>query len=207
MRIRHVYLLIVESIFLQIILGCNPKCFNPSGSTISLIGGRSLYSPNKDSIMVGDTLILNITVPESLTYANTSSTIDFSSASNMKTGVRFTALKGFQVADDGLDSFALIKGIGTYSVNTLTPNAAIDASLYEQGGNYLFSIGCIAQKKGVYVVDVSEIPYAHKKCDFASISIVSNPANNHLHYLKDIYYGGGPIFPVDSTRSYCFKVY
>lgn len=206
MDIRIVIIVII-SFFSLTYESCNRLCPVASGNTISLTGGSTSYTPIKDSIKAGDTIFLDISIPEKLTLDNSSSTIDFSNAKNMKTDIRFTSLKGIQAQAHALDSFVLIKRIGMYSINPLLTDAAINISFIEQNGNYFFSIGCIAQKKGIYLITVSDVPYAHKNCDYASISIISKSSDSHLHYLKDIYYGGGAIFPTDSTHSYCFKVY
>lgn len=207
MAIKNIGLIIVVSGILFTTENCNRHCLVASGTTISLTGGNSLYSPVKDSMKTGDTLFLNINIPGRLTYSNTTQTIDFSNATNMKADIRFIALKGVQSKSAALDSFLFIKKVGEYSANPLLPDASIGITFKEEANNYLFLIGCVPQKKGVYMIAISDIPYANKNCDYASIAIVSKSSDSHLHYLKDIYYGGGPIDPIDSTHSYCFKVY
>lgn len=187
---------------------CNKYCSSiTAGHPISLNGGYTLYSPTRDSINIGDTIFLNVTVPEKLIENANNSSIDFSSANNMVPNISFSSLKGVQSQTGALDSFILIKQVGSFSVNSLLPEFSVSVIFDEQGGNYFFSLGCIAQKRGVYLITVSDIPDASKNCTHAAISIVSNSSDSHLHYLKDIYYGGGAILPIDSTHSYCFKVY
>lgn len=199
-------LIILGNIFL--LENCNKHCAAITAQRpTSLIGGYTLYRPIRDSISIGDTLFLNITVPEKLTYNNSNSIIDFSNAENMVPDISISALKGIQSQTGALDSFILIRQVGSFSINSLLPNYSVNISFDEKGGNYLFSAICVAQKKGIYIIDVSDIPDAIKKCDNATISIISNSSDSHLHYLKDIYYGGGAIAQIDSTHSYCFKVY
>jgi hypothetical protein len=187
---------------------CNKHCASITAQRpVSLIGGFTLYNPIRDSINIGDTVFINITVPEKLTYSNNSSTIDFSNAHNVVPDISISALTGLQSQTGALDSFVLIKQVGSFYINSLLPAYSVNVTFDEKSGNYLFSAGCIAQKKGVYLILISDIPDAQKKCDYATISIVSSSSDSHLHYLKDIYYGGGLILPIDSTHSYCFKVY
>lgn len=63
------------------------------------------------------------------------------------------------------------------------------------------------QKVGTYCLSIIDIYEARKNCDKISVEIKMENNDNHLHYLKDIYYGGGEIAPLDSTHTYCFKVY
>lgn len=65
----------------------------------------------------------------------------------------------------------------------------------------------IPKKKGIYTLGTSDMPDVVKNCDRSAITMNITNKNSHLHYIKDIYYGGGPINPLDSTHSYCFKVY
>ena len=200
------WVLALNSLF--VLESCNKHCSSiTAGNPISLSGGYTLYSPIKDSINVGDTIFINVTVPEKLIGNTNNSPTDFSNANNMIPDISFSSLKGMQLETGALDSFILIKQVGSFSVNSLLPKFSISVTFSEQGGNYFFSLGCKAQKRGVYLITVSDIPDASKKCTHAAISIISKSSDSHLHYLTDIYYGGGAIAQIDSTHSYCFKVY
>jgi len=207
MDIKKLKLIIILSSCI-IFQNCNKHCSTITAQKATFLsGGYTLYNPLKDSIQTGDTLFIGITVPEKLTDNITNTQVDFSNASNMISDVSFSCLKGLQSQVGALDSFTLVKGVGSFSVNSRLPNYSVGITFIEQNGNYSYALGCIPQKKGIYVIDVSDIPYATKKCDNATISIISKSSDSHLHYLKDIYYGGGPIDAIDSTHSYCFKVY
>lgn len=184
---------------------CGVKVSPPE--PFSLASGYSSFTPDKDSIGVGDTFFININVPERLNSSTDNSTIDFSNANNMIPDIGFSILKGWQSQEGALDSFVLFRSIGSFSTNSLLPAYSVNVAFNETPGSYQFSAGCIAQKKGIYLISVSDIPYANKKCTYAKISVISSSSDSHLHYLKDIYYSGGQISQYDSTHSYCFKVH
>jgi hypothetical protein len=66
----------------------------------------------------------------------------------------------------------------------------------------------VPNKKGIYALSIADMPDVVANCARSAIILkFSSTIDRHLHYLKDIYYGGGQIDSLDSTHSYCFKVY
>ncbi|HEY2721436.1 MAG TPA: hypothetical protein VGI82_06915 [Chitinophagaceae bacterium] len=173
-------------------------------------GGVATISPDLDSVRVGDTLLFNSIILTEVRYsqgASDSGTYNLSGAKNVATDIHLTSPTGFNQQVGAVDSFLFLPKKGAIVTNELDPTAAKSISYVEENGNYIFQLGIIAQKKGIYFFDVIDIYQAMKKCDKISVTVLLNNADNHLHYLKDIYYGGGAISPIDSTHTYCFKVY
>lgn len=183
---------------------CIPAKFNFTGGVASVL-------PNQDSIRVGDTLWLNTSLPLNYKYwsgGSDSIVYNLGGASNVATDIHLTALIGTNKAVDGIDSFSFTSAKkGSYQTNPLAPHFAKTITYTQQSNSYDFLVGIIAQKKGIYCLTIIDIYQAMKNCDKVSVTIVTNNNDNHLHYLRDIFYGGGAIDPVDLTHSYCFKVY
>ena len=174
-------------------------------------GGVAIINPDKGSIRIGDTLWFSSTIPVNLKYkqgnSSDSTYYSLSGATNVITDLHLTTPLGVNMQTGAIDSFSFIAIKGSLQSNPLIPHAGKTISYVEEGGNYLVAFGLIAQKKGVYILSIIDIYQAQKNCDKASVIITIDETDSHLHYLRDIYYGGGPINPIDSTHSYCFKVY
>jgi hypothetical protein len=188
--------------------GCHKLCVS---NYYKFNGGVTIINPGKDSIRIGDTLWFSSSIPVNLKYkqgnSSDSSYYNLSGATNVATDFHLTTPLGINMQVGAIDSFSFIAIKGSIQSNPLIPHAGKTISYLEEGGNYLVVFGLVAQKKGVYFLSIIDIYQAQKNCDKASVVITMNGADNHLHYLRDIYYGGGPINPIDSTHTYCFKVY
>ena len=188
-------------------MGCKKFC-NPQ--QLNLNGGLASVVPDEDSIHVGDTLWFRCTLPLNYKYSrggSDGSTYNLSGATNVITDMHLTVPLGFNQQTGAIDSFLFVPRIGGIQVNPLAPHAAKTISFIEQNGNYVFTVGVVALKRGIYFLFIVDIYQAMKRCDKISVAITMHDGDNHLHYLKDIYYGGGRIAPIDSTHGYCFKVY
>ncbi len=183
---------------------CVPRQYNFRG------GIANIY-PDKDSIQIGDTLLFNCSIPLELKYSvganSDSGNYDISGATNFTTDFHLTALLGINMQAGAMDSFSFIPVKGSFKLNPLDPHASKTIFYIQNSSRYIFSISMVAKQKGIYLLSIIDIYQGMKKCDKFSVTITMDNADNHLHYLKDIYYGGGAISPIDLTHSYCFKVY
>ena len=200
---------ILTIIFLCLILqSCHKLCVP---AKFSFAGGTANVQPNKDSIRVGDTLWFTTSLPLNYKYlGNNSDSANYNlgGATNVVTDIHLTSLIRANTPLGAIDSFLFTPPItGSIKAHSLIPDAAKIITYSQSANTYDFSVGIIAQKKGIYCLTIIDIYQAMKNCDKISVDIITNNMDNHLHYLKDIYYGGGPIYSIDSTHSYCFKVY
>jgi hypothetical protein len=199
--------LLYIAIFFPILYGCNKIC---TPRDYEFNGGIANVYPDKDSIQIGDTLWFSCYIPVNLKYfvanASDSENYNISSATNFNTDFHLTSPTGVNMQVGAMDSFSFVSKIGKVQMNPLAPDASQTISFATNDSAYLASFGIIARKKGIYFLGIIDIYQGMKKCDKFSVVITMNDADNHLYYLKDIYYGGGPISPLDSTRVYCFKV-
>jgi hypothetical protein len=202
-------------VLLTVILttGCGKRCIPES---YTLYAGTSNLFPNRDSLRVGDTLLISITIPvklKSYSYNNTDSVIvDMTGASNIATDIHFNAFPKADTLIGALDCFKIIPSTGQISVNPLAPDAAETVYFNEVQNEFVTSFRIVAQKRGVYCITILDIGFAMKKCIQASITIpMANSLNQHLNYLDSIYFPGSryePSIPgYELTHDYCFKVY
>jgi hypothetical protein len=194
--------------FLVVLSGCHKPCVPRQ---FQLSGGTANVYPDKDSIQVGDTLWFYCSIPTNLKYnlGNNpdSENYNISGAANFGTDFLLTLPTGLNMQVGAMDSFSFISKIGKLQINPLAPDASQGISFAENDSDYMTSFGIIARKKGIYLLSIIDIYQGMKKCDKFSVTITMNDTDNHLHYLKDIYYGSGTIDPLTLTHSYCFKVY
>jgi len=123
------------------------------------------------------------------------------------TDIHLTSLLGVNNSPGAIDSFLFLPEKGNIVVNPQTLSAARTIFYKEENGNYIFKLGMIPLKKGIYCFTIVDIYQAMKNCDKISVTILMKNGDSHLHYLKNIYYGGENIYSIDATHSYCFKVY
>ena len=195
------------SLVLAVIMSCHKLCVPRS---FSFSGGLANVLPNRDSIRIGDTIFFNCSIPLNFKYwagGSDSANYTLSGAKNVETDIHLTSPLGVNEQTAAADSFLFLPRKGSITTNPLAPHAAKTISFIEESDNYTFSTQMVALKKGVYYLAIVDIYQAMKNCDRVSVAITMNNKDGHLHYLKDIYYGGGMIDQIDSTHSYCFKVY
>ena len=204
MKSSILFVVVLSIIVLSCHTICTPAKYNCSG------GSANIY-PDVDSIRLGDTLWLSSIIPLNVKYSqgnNFDSTYyNLSGATNVITDFHITTPSGITMQSGAIDSFSFTALKGSIKSNPLIPDAGKTISYEEEGDKYIFSLSMIAQKKGIYFFSIIDIYQARKKCDKISVVTIMNNPDNHLHYLKDLYYGGGSINPLDSTHTYCFKVY
>jgi hypothetical protein len=188
--------------------GCHKTCL--PGNYV-LYGGSASINPDQDSIRVGDTLWLICSVPLVLKYISAtsadSSNYDITGAQNFATDFQITSPLGVGTQAGAISLFSYIKGLGSFQNEPFDTSERKTFYFQEQNGKYVFSVGIIAKTKGIYCLSIIDILFAKKSCDNLSVSILMDNSEDHLYYLQDIYYGGGPIDYMTATHSYCFKVY
>ena len=168
-----------------------------------------IIQPDKDNINVGDTLFFTSITSTTMVNQSDGRSINYSSADNLGSVLGVAELIGTNSSNDAVNSFLYIPMKGRiYTDPTLSPNRVKQLNYIEESGYYKLSFAVVAQRKGVYGLSIADMPDVVRNCDRSVIAMkISENVDSHLHYLRDIYYGGGPINSLDSTHAYCFKVY
>lgn len=186
-------------------------CHKPCQKNNYRFNGLGMFTPEKDSLQIGDTIWYNSSVPNQLRDNSLNQLIDYSRATNFRSQINFNIVSFANPLAGAIDSFVFVQSKGSIATNPLLPYAAKTVTYNEQNGNYELSFGFIAQKKGIYVVTVIDIENSKKDCSDAYINLTVSNANVHIYYLNVIYFPGSPwgnsIPLIIQTHSYCFKVY
>ena len=206
MDIKAKIFLVISIFLLQSNAGCKKKCF-PMHYDFAI--DTTFFYPELDSIAIGDTLFFRSETSNQLSNLADGKKIDYSNSPNFGAIIGFTELIGLNQTNGAVDDFTIIPNKGKIYTdsNVPSPTRVKQVIFAEENRKYILSFALIPNKKGIYSLGTGDMPSVIKNCDRSAISMNITNTNSHLHYLQDIYYGGGPISPLDLTHSYCFKVY
>jgi hypothetical protein len=176
------------------------------------VNGATFYViPQLDSVLLGDTLSVYSSFFAKLKYLNggagDSSVIDLSAGGNVVTELHINALKGQAEVIGGIDSFKIIEKVGSLQDHPTQPQLAKAVVFLQKTDSFVLSFDLIPLKKGIYSVQLLDLPNVQIKCASVSVGMSVENNDNHIHYLQYTYYAGGPVGQADMTHSYCFKVY
>lgn len=185
------------------------SCHKPCTLPNYLFLANTIFSPEKDSIKVNDTLWLSCIINKNLNDINTQKTVDFSSAENMGTDLLISDILKFSSERGAVDSFDYIKRHGNiYTDPSLNPKGAKQLSFEENSTSYLLDVGLIARKAGSYILTVPDNSYVYRKgmpkCGTGNFLFINTNSKKHLYLFENI---RGQLSEYDSAHSYCFKVY
>ncbi len=204
---------VISKIFFGVVIiafFCFCGCKKPCRKNNYNFKGTGLFSPEKDSIKIGDTLFFSSIINNQLRDTSSNHVIDYSSATNFATQINFDVASLADILNGAVDSFAFVIGKGSVNTNSLSPHSAKTVSYIEENGNYKLSFGIVALKKGNYVITIIDIANSKKNCSNAYIALTVSNMDQHLYYLNAVYFPGSPwgnsIPPIIQTHSYCFKV-
>jgi len=135
--------------------------------------------------------------------------VDYSSAVNFGSVLGVAELIGINAANGAVSYFTFISQKGEiYTELKLSPGRVKQLKYIKINGNYELSFAIVPNKKGIFGISISDMPDVVADCARSAVTLKFNSTfNTHIHYLKDICYGGGQINSLDSSHTYCFKVY
>jgi hypothetical protein len=161
------------------------------------------YYPEKDSIRVGDTLLLTCTI------AKQQPLVFFSGAENLGGNLVVSNSDSFALQTRGaIDKFSYFNIRGSVYSTALHPGNVKWMSYQETDTSYDFEVGIIARDKGNFIFSVSDDPGVFRKgsesCGVANFLFVNANKDKHLYLFENL---NGPLGVNDHLHSYCFKVY
>ncbi len=202
MKFLLIVFIIAESIS---ITGCFKNCKDAKYQFTM----EESFSPEKDSIQIGDTLWVNSSHSTTFTDLVSHTQIDFSN-SNLATNVRI-----FNLPDTsgkvigGIYDFDIIKINGNEIGNDYIPSENKNFYFEEKNNIYLLGLAFIPKQKGIYCIALSNaISIVQRKggCEKANIEIDNANINRHLYFYQ-AFFPGLPLDEYTKTHAYCFKVY
>ena len=168
--------------------------------------------PDLDSINIGDTIWIQLSCPTHLRDAISGNTIDYSGAENFGTDINFFEFTGGSFSDPGVTAavsafdYKLIYGV--FIPDSHLPGQNRDYEFDEVGDKYLFKLGIIPKRKGVFSFspgNATNVYTKKNKCDKASFLITFANTNQHLYFYEQNRPGYTPS-EYERTHMYCFKV-
>lgn len=190
--------------------GCPGPCLN----TLYTFAVTASFSPQKDSLRVGDTLLLRSFFPTQPVDLRSNQTVNYANAPAIGTTLFVDEL---MLSPNAIGSFLrsavadftyVRKRWPIYTVQDLGPER-VKQLRYEQSSNdYGLEVALIPLRKGVYSLAVSDGISAGRQGESCSraafeLSVVSDKRS--LSYLQAAF--KRPLTRIDSLRFYVFRVY
>lgn len=199
-------IIILPLIYITMVYGdCskNKGCLgNNSGYSFSM---DSRLFPNLDSININDTLWLEIRGPVVMLDNQSGQMINYSNAANLGTVVGLNELLGNSNFRGAFNDFNLYLKNGTNVSNNFDPLALKEYLFSEVNNEYIFLLGLIPQKIGIYRVGFGNAANVYRRndgCSKSGFSFAIKNTNCHAYYNNQNF----GITNTDSSRLYCFKV-
>jgi hypothetical protein len=162
--------------------------------------------PDKDSILVGDTLWLEVNAPTTLTDVQTGRVVDYSGAANLGTAISIAELVSVNITNsEGTASFNYFLSSGKEVVRADTSRYR-EYSFAEETNQYKFRLGVIPQKPGVYKMFISNAANVYRKndnCTKANFIINFKETDQHF-YFNEVSFPGTILSGKNGV--YLFKV-
>ena len=168
--------------------------------------------PTRDSIRVGDTLVVEISMPTTLRDTLTNSLIDFSDAIGIGNSFSMDIFTGGSVSNPG-SSFAANNFeyyvFNGQSINSSFPERIRNYTFNKVASTFILKVGIIAKSIGIYALAISDAPLVSRKgdnCTRASFTFLFGNTNQHLYFYQNNR-PGYVISDYERQHMYCFKVY
>jgi hypothetical protein len=185
-------------------LGCGKNCKEAKYFFLM----QESFSPEKDSIAVGDTIWVNSSHSTTFQDMYSHATVDFSN-SQIGSNIRILNFPDTsQTVIGAVYDFDIIKIYGNEVDSNNIPTENKGFYYEEINGNYLLKLGFIAKKKGIYGISLgNSIGVIQRKggCEKATIEIDNTNANTHLYYYENFFPDGNTSVYTEE-HVYFFKV-
>ena len=159
--------------------------------------------PDKEEVLVGDTLWFEIKHSNLLTDHITGEILDYSGAANLGSAIEFSKLTDTLFSIKSVQKFDYILEKGVDVGRSFDLERLKEYLFVEEDGYYLFKLGIVPKEPGIYLVLFSSAKdvYRHKdECTKASFEMAF--FNTDQHYPLNPNYRGGNLV----GRDYYFSV-
>jgi hypothetical protein len=190
--------------------GCpTPICLNPNPTYSFEVTAH--FTPENDSIRVGDTLYLVSEFPSTMIPVGGTQPVDYSKSTGISNSLGIRRLEPNRVLSDAVFDFDFISIDGEIKNvrNIPRPDGFQQITYAEESGKYKLKVGIIPQNTGVYSLGIgfSGISNGRKsgdKCTKASFPTTVTNLDPHLHYIST--HTDTPVEELPPIH-YLFKVY
>lgn len=195
--------------YISIWASCN-KRFDCSQTDYSFEAFYKTY-PDRDSLKVGDTIWLELNTPTLIKDLLNNQVIDYSGAENFGTAISYLELVSGANDPPPLPSANYFDNVLKTGILSSTDKPdQIRAYLFkEESGTYLFKLGVVPKKKGLFIIapgNAANVYRKSDKCSKAGFRLTFKNTNQHL-YLYEQNRPGYVLSDYDREHIYAFKVY
>ncbi len=196
--------------YLGIYASCN-KNFDCRGTVFSF---EAFYKarPDKDSIRINDTIWIELNTSTQLRDLTSNRVIDYSEAGNFGTVIGYVEIIGGDLLHPGgipaANNFENVLINGS-AVHPLRPEQLREFLFEEKNGMYLFKVGIVPKKTGLFMIgaeNAAGVYQKNDKCRKSNFSLTFKDTNQHL-YLYEQKRPGYVLSESDRGHLYAFKVY
>lgn len=196
--------------YLGIWASCN-RNFDCRGTIHSFEAFYRAY-PDADSIRIKDTIWIELRTSTQLKDLTSGKIIDYSGAGNLGTAISYVEMTGGDLLNPGVIPAAndfdniLINGS---SVQPLRPEQLREFLFKEENGMYLFKVGIVPKRKGIFVIAPGNAANVYQKsntCRKSNFKLTFKDTDQHL-YLYEQKRPGYVLSDSDRGHLYAFKVY
>jgi hypothetical protein len=213
MDINYKSIMVITIIFATTVYStCKKGRICGDNNTYTFINNNARAYPDKDSIRIGDTLWIDITMPTTLRDITTNSMIDFSEAVSVGNSPGLGKFTGGSVSDPGtigaVDKFNYYITKGQL-INSSILNERMQFSFDKLNDSFVLKFAVIPKSTGIYALGISDDAGVHRKgdnCTKASFAFQFANTNQHLYY----YQNNRPRYVIsdyERQHMYWFKVY
>lgn len=165
--------------------------------------------PQKDSIVVGDTLFFASSFSNNPYNYNSNSNVNIPENTLLGSSFGIRKIEGFNSLKDAIDSFNFILTKGRIIDNTISPKKIKDFYFLPYTGNFEINFKIIAKSKGDYLFTVPDGLgrfTLNNECENSMIIELNNSNIKNNAYLSHIYYGSSYTPTNDSLHNFCVRV-
>ncbi|MBS1573942.1 MAG: hypothetical protein JST09_01460 [Bacteroidetes bacterium] len=173
---------------------------------------HSRFSPDNDSISVGDTIYLISSTSKKLTDVYSGNQIEYNGADNLGSTLSIGELRiNSTIPTDAVFDFEYFSENGRiYNDRSVSsPDGVQQITYQETETEYKIKIGIIPKKKGIYAMGLGDGLSIKRKgafgCQRASFAISITDTEQHFYYYQN-WRPGYTLTETDMKRLYCFKV-
>lgn len=203
---------IIGGSVLALVVLINSGCPRPCIDAHYAFSIQSQFTPDKDSINIGDTIFLTSATPIKMKDTNSGSEINYSNAKNFGSNLYVVKLLSNSTAiNDAVFDFDYfsIKGRVYNDTSIPSPNRVQQLSYQESNSSYEVKIGIIPRNKGIYFLSVgnglSTGRSKNRNCEKAEINITLNNTNQHFYFYSN-WNPNGQLTEYEKPRAFFFMV-
>lgn len=194
MDIKIKHLIVVSFALCAMFLNSCGKITGCADTSYRFMIGVKIH-PNKETLLLGDTLWFEVDAPTTLKDVATGKLTDYSGALNLGSAVGFGKITANNVVFSANSfDYKLLTGTNVNNPNTVQIREFLFTQINDR---YVFKLGVVPKEKGVFGIDFSNSVNVYRKSDRCTKALFYINFENTPHH-----YHLNPITGSDTTNNY-----